>query len=50
MLYESLDRVSARMLVWFRKLQKKNKINEKVRISRYLEKRHLGAMIYFCID
>lgn len=50
MLYEGLARVSAWMLVWFRKLGKKNKTSEKIRISRCLEKRDSGAVIYFCID
>lgn len=37
-------------LVWFRKLGKKNKVDEKMRVSRCLEKRDSGAGIYFCID
>lgn len=50
MLYDSVARVSAWILVWFRKLGKKDKIGEQIRISRCLEKRDSEAVIYFCID
>lgn len=50
MLYGSVARVSAWILVWFRKLGKKDKIGEQIRISRCLEKRDSEAVIYFCID
>lgn len=32
---------------WFRKLGKENKIGEKIRVPRCLEKRDSGAVIYF---
>lgn len=43
MLYESLARISAWILVWFRKMQKKNKIDEKIRISRFSGEERFGS-------
>lgn len=43
MLYESLARISTWILVWFRKLQKKNKIDEKIRISSFFGEERFGS-------
>lgn len=50
MFYENMATGSAWMLVWFRKLGKKNKVGEKIRVFGCLEKRDSGTGIYFCID